>query len=196
MSLFSRKPASAAPSAQAEYRLMLDLDRARVLAGMIAQSRAAKVIEIGDLLAGMYISNWERLCRYWRGENHDHVEEFLRGICQISPQRWNAWITHYDGERQKANLPRWKTFLTRSAPEETSIGPSASLTAVLKEAEGISPFRDTLNGHSIPILTSESVLLSMARIPGSEIAKKLVASGLDAEKLEREARNPRGAAKN
>src|SRR5262249_22236094 len=83
MSLFGRKPPNGTRGPATEYRFMLDLDRARVLGAMIAKSRASEVIEIADLLAGMYISNWDRLSRYWRVEKQEDVEEFLRKICQI-----------------------------------------------------------------------------------------------------------------
>lgn len=198
MNLFGRKPANGSEPRVAEYRLMLDLERARVLGAMIAKSRASDAMEIPDLLAGMYISNWDRLSRYWRAEKQEDVEEFLRKICQISPQRWNAWIQHYDAERNKtASRPIWDTLLKRnSSSPEANMKPSASLAAVLKEAESVSPFRDNLSKASIPVLTSECVLLCMARTPGSEIARKLIESGLDAERLEHDARHPRGAPKN
>src|ERR1700689_3277215 len=103
MALFGRKGTDeAAAPGSAPYRLMLDLYHARTAASMIAKSRASGVIEVADMVAGMYLSNWERLSRYWKEEDHDRVENYLRRICQISPQRWNGWITFYDAERRRA----------------------------------------------------------------------------------------------
>ena len=50
-----------APDQTIEHRLTKDLSRAETLATMLAQSRAARVIEVADLLAAMYIYDWERL---------------------------------------------------------------------------------------------------------------------------------------
>jgi hypothetical protein len=43
------------------HRLTKDLARAESLAEMLAHSRAANAVEVADLLAGMYIYDWERL---------------------------------------------------------------------------------------------------------------------------------------
>jgi hypothetical protein len=48
----------------------------------------------------------------------------------------------------------------------------------------------------MPVLTSECVLLCIARVPRSEFARKLVDSGLDLPRLDQEARHPRHAPEN
>ncbi len=72
------------------HRLTMDMSRAASLANMIAHSRAASVVEVADLLAGMYMYEWDRLAKYW--DDEDKVEEYLQQICRISPQRWHYWI--------------------------------------------------------------------------------------------------------
>jgi hypothetical protein len=151
-------------------------------------------VEIADLLAGMYISDWERLSEYWEERSHEEVETFLQGICRISPQRWHSWIEFYDGERRKDRglngwhpLRRWK----KEPMNDQSAQPSAALASVLRQAEQITPFHERTSGRSIPILTSECVLLCIARSYGSEISRKLAATGLDAAKLERRALSPK-----
>ena len=52
------------PESTIEHRLTKDLSRAETLATMLAQSRAGRVVEVADLLAGMYIYDWERLSKY------------------------------------------------------------------------------------------------------------------------------------
>ena len=64
---------------------------------------------------------------------------------------------------------------------------------MLKQAEEIAPSRDSVGGRNIPILTSECVLLCILRSFGSEVSRKLAATGLDAGRLEREALFPRRA---
>lgn len=176
------------------HRVTLDLARSQTFAAMLANSRASQVIEVSDLLAGMYICNWDRLSLYWQEEDRDEIESFLRGICRISPERWHSWMEMYHGLRRET--PRWRMLrplerLKRSSTAEPSVRPSAALAAVLKRAEEISPSRDTVGGRNMPILTSECVLLCMIRSFGSEITRKLAGTGLDAERLERDALFPR-----
>lgn len=190
-----------APSA-ANHRLTLDLSRAMELATMLASSRASQFIEITDLLAGLYIYEWDRLASYWPEENREHVEEMLQEICQISPQRWNYWITLYDAQRKEAEpQPRWKQFgkhkgKVRRAPTPA---PSTGLRAAFDAAEWVSPFRDSQanaekearDAGTIPVLTAECVLLCIAKYTSSEVGKKLAHSGLNIDQLERAVLDPK-----
>jgi len=196
MRLFGHKGTEEAAPGSTPYRLMLDLERARAVAAMIAKSRASRVIEVADMVAGMYLSNWDRLSRYWPEEEHDRVENFLRRICQISPQRWNSWIEFYDAERRRTGRRKWRTLLKPKNGGAAALRPSADLAAVLKQAEIVAPFRDTEDNRQLPVLTSECVLLCIARVPRSEFARKLVDSGLDLPRLDQEARHPRHAPEN
>lgn len=182
--------------ASAPHRLTVSMARAKSLAAMMAHSRASSTIEVADLLAGMYISDWERLSRYWAPENQEQVEDFLRRICGISPQRWHSWIEMYHGEQNGSakrtfygRLLSWKKGKASSQPSRFS----ASLQAVFREAEQFAPFHDTVEGRTIPIVTSECVLLCISRIPDSEIGQKLASTGLDRTKLERDALFPKRA---
>jgi hypothetical protein len=173
------------------HRLTLDLSKADRLAAMVANSRASRVIEIADLLAGMYIYNWERLSKYWGSQDQERVEELFRKICRISPARWNAWLEVYDKQRQNqgrrfSSLPLLRKL--QSTPKaDPPLQRSAELIAVLKQAEELSPFHDNADGRDVPILTSECVLLCIVRNRKSEISQKLAASGLNVPQLERDA---------
>jgi hypothetical protein len=207
MKLFGRKPAKTSQFGllpahagghlrSESHRLTLDLARSETFASMLANSRASQVIEISDLLAGMYICNWERLSVYWEAEDREEIENLLRGICRISPQRWHSWIEFYDELRRKGE--RWQAWRPlskskKSSPAEFTLQPSADLAAVLKQAEEIAPSRDSVGGRAIPILTSECVLLCIMRSLGSEVSRKLAGTGLDAGRLERDALFPRHA---
>jgi hypothetical protein len=176
--------------------MTLDLARAETFASMLANSRASQVIEVPDLLAGMYICNWDRLSVYWDEEGREEIENFLRGICRISPERWHSWIEFYDDLRRKGE--RWQlwrplTKLKKTLPPESELRPSSALAAVLKQAEGIAPSHDSVGEGNLPILTSECVLLCIVRSLGSEISRKLVNTGLDAGRLERDVLFPRRA---
>ena len=111
MKLFGRKNRKGSQSSAADstpqparsnrlplaHRITRDLEQAQTLATMLAHSRAARVVEVADLLAGMYIYDWERLSQVW--EDQDEIETFLQQICRISPQRWHHWIQDYDEHR-------------------------------------------------------------------------------------------------
>ncbi len=206
MKIFGREPASddarrartakqKQDSMPSSHRVTLDLYRAEVLAAMLAKSRSSSVLEVTDLLAGMYISNWDRLSRYWAENKRDEIEILLRGICRISPQRWHSWIESYENTRSDDGKPVWRKLRRskRTKPGDTSPRPSADMASILKNAEGLTPFREKSRGSSTPILTTECVLLCILRNFGSEISRKLAASGIDEPKLEREVLLPRRA---
>jgi hypothetical protein len=177
-------------------RMTRDLARAESLAIMLASSRASNIVEVSDLLAGMFLDDWDRLSRFWA--DPDEVETLLQQICRISPARWNYWLQRYqelrDGKGQERSLP-WRFLHRKSSktPSETVYQPSSELEEVLRDAERIAPFRDRVNSRSIPILTGECVLLCIAKHPGLLLGRKLIASGIDLRTLERAARFPKHA---
>jgi hypothetical protein len=193
----------AAPSdgARISHRVTKDLERSETLASMLAHSRASRTVEVADLLAGMYIYEWENLSKFW--EQQDQVETFLQQICRISPQRWHHWIEFYDQQRNTKEprkiwqLPKGlkaakgKVGQRNGAP----LVRSAELQNVLKTAEELTPARDFVDGRAIPILTCECVLLAIAKKTDSEIGHRLVATGLNVTRLEESARNPKHAPK-
>ena len=190
-------------SGSATHRLTLDLSRAMELATMLASSRASQFIEITDLLAGLYMYEWDRLAGYWPEENREHVEQMLQDICRISPQRWNYWITLYDSQRKEAEpQPRWKQF--GKPKQQAQHGflppvPSTALRAVFDAAEWVTPFRDPVAGEekkpqendAVPVVTTECILLCIARYTSSEVGKKLMHSGLETEQLQRAVLDPK-----
>ncbi len=219
-----------ASQSRVDRRFTVGLTRAEQLAVMLAKSRAAKVVEVADLLAGMYIYEWDRLARFWR--ENEEIEEFLRRICSISPQRWNHWIEFYDKQRQESVatgfLRRARSAVRRSvhdaffepgatktrrrshgsagskhdsltsnssldARDDGSSRRSAELEQILQAAGEISPFRDEADGREVPVLTSECVLLCIAKNFESDVSRKLRETGLDLFELERVARDPRRA---
>jgi hypothetical protein len=189
----------AASSPHVERRLTVGLLRASQLAAMVARSRAAAQVEVADMLAGMYIYEWERLASFW--PDRDAIEDFLRRICSISPQRWNHLIERYDRQRREEQVEAsspWRRLMhrARSAPSEKSaegdpLPYSSELERVLRSSAEISPFRDDLGGQAIPVLTSECLLLCIACNDESELGPSLCATGLDVPALERAARDPR-----
>jgi hypothetical protein len=206
MKLFGRKPSNALPhsappahairrdQAEVTHRLTKDLARAESLARMLAASRASPLVEVADYLAGMYIYEWERLSKFW--EDRNEIEGFLQRICRISPQRWHQWIQFYDRERREDDSRKPRGLFGTSEVEKSGANtPAASreLNSVLRRAEEIAPHHDRYEGRSIPILTSECVLLSIVKNEGSAISQTLRETGLDIAGLEQAARNPKHA---
>ena len=210
MNLFGRKDrksgqpsaADASPATVASdrsplaHRITKDLEHAETLATMLAHSRAARAVEVADLLAGMYIYDWERLSKFW--EDQDEIEIFLQQICRISPQRWHHWIQDYN-EQRRDEEPRkvWQLLKGAKLPAGSSndkpLSRSGELQTILQHAEQLAPGRDMVEGRAIPILTCECVLLAIARTKDSEIGHRLLATGLNVASLEQSARNPKHA---
>jgi hypothetical protein len=201
----SRTTTDAEAPISVSHRLTLDLSRAMEMASMLACSRASQFIEIPDFLAGVYLYEWDRISEYWPEESRDGVEETLRDICQISPQRWNYWIQLYDKRRQDGEPQSNWEKLTKPRPElpdaEPPI-PSATFRNVLEAAERLTPYRDPRHKaeHSegedffdqgVPVLTTECVLLSVVKYTSSDSGRRLAESGLDVEMLERATLDPK-----
>lgn len=179
-------------------RITLSLSRAGRFAAMMARSRASAVIEVSDLLAGMYISDWEHLSQYWEDEDLDHVEEWLRKFCQISPQRWNSWIELYnqefrDGKSERPWLGQKRDARRTLHGTNDPLQKSVALEDVLRQAEQIAPFHDRDGERKLPILTTEAVLLCISRSYGTEISRNLALTGIDTARLEKDALFPRRA---
>ena len=127
------------------HRVTKDLDRAETLATMLAHSRASRTVEVADLLAGMYIYEWENLSKFW--EQQDEIESFLQQICRISPQRWHHWIQFYD-QQHRSEEPRkiWqlpkglKPAKTKTGePDGEPLRKSAELQDLLRNAKSFRP---------------------------------------------------------
>jgi hypothetical protein len=175
-------------------RVTLSLNRAGKFAAMLARSRGSIIIEVSDLLAGMYISDWERLSQYWEDEDREQVEDLLRKILMISPQRWNSWIELYDHKHQEGKgAEPWQGNGPMVLKDDVPLRKSVALEDVLKQAEQIAPFHDRDGERRLPILTSETVLLCIARSYGTALSRSLAASNLDTARLEKDALFPRRA---
>jgi hypothetical protein len=184
------------PFNELAVRWTKELARTVNLAVMLAKSRALRSISAADFLAAMYLNHWDGLADYW--EDSGEIESYLETLCRVSPQRWHKWLLEYEASRneqekelkRRIGLPRRKNG---RKPEGDGLALSRELESVLRRAGRITPGRERQEGRTIPILTSESVLLAMAREWESQVGRRLEATGLDVERLERAAKDPRRA---
>lgn len=176
------------------HRVTLELARAETLAGMLARSRASRAVAVMDFLAAMYLDNWDHLSQYWN--EPEEIEQFLRTLCSVSPQRWHRWLFEFEDKQGAAGARRKLPFRgatkNKAAPVRAP-GKSRDLEGLLRRAGQISPFHEIAKGIGVPILTSECVLLAMARDTDSEVGRRLLLSGLNPARLEIALRTPKHA---
>jgi hypothetical protein len=190
----------AAPEVEAPRRLTRDLLRAFELAIMLTHSRASDTIEVADLLGAMYIDNWDHLKRYW--PDPSAIEKTLRKMCEISPQRWNYWIKTYNETRDDQPAKKWFGVpipsMRRGGKDPglffgKDFELSEQLRAALKAADKVAPYSDRVGTRTIPIVSSDCVLLCMVKNTTSDVARKLLATGINLTALEKAARFPKHA---
>ncbi|HUO35891.1 MAG TPA: hypothetical protein VMU43_12945 [Candidatus Acidoferrum sp.] len=177
------------------FRFTKELDRTARLAVMLAKSRALEWISAADFLAAMYLNHWERLDSYW--QDSGDIEKYLASLCRVSPQRWHKWLLEFEAARRVENGNGRDKFSLRKrrrpSNAKNGLGISRELQSMFRRAARITPGRERRAGKIIPILTSESVLLAMARETSSQIGQRLASTGLDVERLERSAKDPKRA---
>jgi hypothetical protein len=188
------------PELEAPRRLTRELLRAFELAIMLAHSRASETIEVADLLAAMYLDNWDHLKRYW--PDPKDIEATLRKMCEFSPQRWNYWIKTFHESRDHRPPKKWfgvpiPPMPRRGRDAEIFFGKnfelSGQLKLALKAADKIAPYSDRVGTKTIPIVSSDCVLLCMVKSTTSDVARKLLATGINLRELEKAARFPKHA---
>lgn len=188
------------PEYETPRRLTRDLLRAFELAVMLAHSRASETIELADLLGAMYLDNWDHLKRYW--PQPQEAEKTMRKLCEFSPQRWNYWIKTYHETRD--DQPRKKWFGVPIPPMRRAgkdagmffgkeFELSEQLRMALKAADRIAPYQDRVGTRQIPIVSSDCVLLCMVKNTTSDVARRLLSTGIDLKALEKAARFPKHA---
>jgi len=162
---------------------------------MLATSRASSLLEVSDVLVGMYIDNWERISRFW--ESKEEISKALQQLCQISGPRWQKWMGDYDAMRtqfqENRKLTPPPTTGKINANGEAVLEISSDLKQAFRAADKIAPYSDRLETSLIPIVSSECLLLSIAQDANSAIGRRLLATGLDVSSLEQSVRYPKHA---
>ena len=162
---------------------------------MLAYDRDELVIDVADVLAGIYINSLERIGKYW--SDAEAIEIFVEEHCGINPQRWDHWIMHFDqvyrSPKKSFNRARIGMRGLRRKPRSfVGVGfkQSPDLLAVYKIAEAMAISRSDMFGEKLPLVTLESFLLATSK-HSSPVGKHLVESGIDLAKLKRDVRHPK-----
>jgi len=157
----------------ADYLLLGAAGHVVNYAVMIAALRYSTTLDVSDLLAGLYIVDSENLSKYWNDRRA------FEQLVLAEPRVRDPVLLHRAGgfesaiQRQGTLLD---TYFGTYSPEMVNV----MLTAIQK---------GRLRGLTEPsgkiLLRPEDFLLAMANHTEVELGKKLVASGLDVERLER-----------
>ena len=162
---------------------------------MLAFDRDEYVIDLPDVLAGIYINSLEKIAKYW--PDLESIETFVEKHCGINPQRWDYWIEHhnqtYNAFRKRSRKFQIRLPFLKRKPRSyvgVKFQQSADLLAVCKIAESMATSQSEPFDKKLPVVTLESFLLAAVKhtSPISELLREL---GLDVAKLEADVRNPK-----
>lgn len=155
----------------ADYQLSAECARSLTFAIAVSELRKSVTVEVLDVLGAMYLTNRQDLSKYWQDERA--FEELV-----ITKSGVGEAIAAFERIGAKA------AFRIASPPGEMQFKRwSLDLIGAVRAARELASLRTP--GEPKPILTSEHLLLAVARHTETEVAQTLIRSGLDIEKLER-----------
>jgi hypothetical protein len=166
----------------------------RVFASLIAFYQNRDELCLPDLVAGIYVTNYERVMQFWpRG---DVLEDFVAEKCGWSEPRWLTW-QRWEHEMRTAPRQFRIPFLSgifSVRVHRRFVGhhfkPSAQWTALFHTAEALTPMKVTQFGRLMPLLTIEIMLLALARSEDTPFAESFRATGAMVDKIEEAVRRP------
>lgn len=144
-----------------------------------------------DLLAGIYVANWERLSKFW--PQPELFEDFIAEHCDWSEPRWLTWQRWYDESR---NAPRSSRFQLRYLQRGkwkrfgkprligSQFSQSPDLKRLFEAGEKLTPHEVLEHGRKLPLLTPEIMLLAFVRTDSIPLGRHLQNNGLMVDKLE------------
>jgi hypothetical protein len=144
-----------------------------------------------DLLAGIYVANWERVSKFW--SQPELFEDFVAEHCDWSEPRWLTWQRWHDESRRAPRSSRFHlTFLHRGKWKRfgkprlfgSNFSKSPELKRLLETGERLTPYKVSERGRILPLLTPEIMLLAFVRTEGIPLGKHLQGSGLMVDRLE------------
>jgi len=141
-----------------------------LFAHMVCTDRRAEVVELSDLLAGIYISSLEKLSMFW--SDWQKFEELVERECALRDPRWFYWTRAYDAIRHPSRDSFTGKF-KRCHPE---------VEETKNEVKEIAKRR--ADAPQFAVINSRDILFSIARRSDRPLGKKLADSGLDLVRLQ------------
>lgn len=174
------------PISHAESR---HLRMAKTMSMVIAHAKQQKEIQLRDLIAGIYVANFERIVRFW--PDTATFEDFIAEHCDWSEHRlltWHRWNYELQHPPRTISIPFTARFF-QIPRKHTFAGKVFSLSDELKRvystAEQLSVNRVTSFGCAVPLITPELFLVATVRSEGIYLAAPIRDSGIELNTLER-----------
>jgi hypothetical protein len=164
------------------------LRMASVISMVIAHAKQQKEIQLRDLIAGIYVANFERILRFW--PDAATLEDFIAEHCDWSEHRlqtWDRWNYNSQHPPRTISIPFTSSFYQirrKYTIAGLKFGQSEELKRVYSTAEELSPNKVTSFGHVVPMITPELFLLATVRTGGVDLGARLRGFGIDLGKLE------------
>ena len=170
------------------------LRTAKMFSMVIAHAKQQKEIRLQDLIAGIYVANFDRILRFW--PEAATFEDFVAEHCGWSEHRlstWGRWNYEVQHPPRTISIPFSSRFF-QIPRKHTFAGKMFGLSDELKRvygtAEGLSPNKVTSFGRVVPLITPELFLVATVRTEGVELGKRLRDSGIQLRALEEVAVRP------
>jgi len=164
---------------------------ATVFSTLIAFCKNRDELIPSDLLAGIYVANWERVSKFW--SQPELFEDFVAEHCDWSEPRWLTWQRWHDESRRAPRSSRfhlmyihrgkWKRF-GKPRLFGSHFSKSPELKRLFETGERLTPYKVSEHGRSLPLLTPEIMLLAFVRTEGIPLGKHLQETGLRVDRLE------------
>ena len=162
---------------------------ATTFAALIAFSKRRDELIPSDLLAGIYVANWERVCEFW--PRPQTFEDFVAEYCDWSEPRWLTWQRWHDEGRKAIPESRFRlrlSFRGRPLGKRRLFGlkftQSSDWERLFATGEKLTPYTASHWDRILPLLTPEIMLLAFIRTEGISLRKPLQESGLMVDRLE------------
>lgn len=155
---------------------------------IIAHAKQQKEIQLRDLIAGIYVANFERILCFW--PDAATLEDFVAEHCGWSEHRlqtWGRWTYETQHPPRTISIPFRTSFLQIHRKHSffgKRFGHSDELNRVYSRAEELSPNKVTSFGRLVSLITPELFLFAAVRTENIEIGSQLRKCGIDLEMLE------------
>ena len=144
-----------------------------------------------DLLAGMYVANWERVSKFW--PQPELFEDFIAEHCDWSEPRWLTWQRWHDESQHAPRSGRFHLLYKHRGKLKrfgkprlfgSQFSKSPDLKRLFEAGEKLTPHKVLEQGRNLPLLTPEIILLAFVRTDGIPLGILLQDNGLMVDKLE------------